>query len=128
MPDLLCLQEVSTKTAYPFFIHELQQLGYTIIECKQVEQQRKEPVIKNHPRYWELLTAYNSERFRLIEKLELDLYQVGKDYKVPMAAEYRKQNKAIVLLLQSIENANEKVVLVNTQLYKGDDQDYVRQA
>jgi len=45
-----------------------------------------------------------------------------------MAAEYRKQNKAIVLLLQSIENANEKVVLVNTQLYKGDDQDYVRQA
>lgn len=41
-PDILCLQEVSVKTAYPFVIQELENMGYQVIECKQTEAQVKE--------------------------------------------------------------------------------------
>lgn len=36
-PDLLCLQEVSSKTAYPFLKAELEMMGYLIAEFKEIE-------------------------------------------------------------------------------------------
>lgn len=36
-PDILCLQEVSVKTAYPYIVKELQEMGYNVAECKQTE-------------------------------------------------------------------------------------------
>lgn len=37
-PDILCLQEVSTRTTYPFLLKELTAMGYQIEECKSAAE------------------------------------------------------------------------------------------
>jgi len=41
--------------------------------------------------------------------------------------EFKKPNKAMMMMLRSCDNPNDSLVVVNTQLYHGDELDYVRQ-
>jgi len=36
-PDILCLQEVSLKIAYPYFVKELISMGYQVVTLKKQE-------------------------------------------------------------------------------------------
>jgi hypothetical protein len=56
------------------------------------------------------------------------LWELGKDYSSSLTADFKKPNSALLLLLQSVNNESEKLVLCNTQLYNGDKLDFVRQA
>lgn len=89
----------------------------------------KDEKAKGHPRYWDILTAYRKDKFSQVERSELDFYQVALDYQnITAVNDFKKQNKALMLLLQSEDNPRDQLVVVNTQLYHGEAQDYVRQA
>lgn len=54
---------------------------------------------------------------------------MAKDYlSSDLCDDFKKCNKAILMMLNSTDNPNDFVTVVNTQLYHGDEQDYVRQA
>ena len=57
-PDILCLQEVSSKTAYPYLKSELEGMGYILCEFKEAELHEGE-IKRNH----ELLTAFRKDKF-----------------------------------------------------------------
>jgi hypothetical protein len=82
----------------------------------------------SHPRYWEILTAFKKDKFELLEKEEVDFFRVNLEYLNHNPEDFKRSNKAMLLLLQSIENPCDKLVLGNTQLYLGDQLDFVRQA
>ena len=121
-PDILCMQEVSTRTAYPFLAKELEDMNYEVIAPKQAEAFMKDEYFKQHPRYHDLLTAFRKDKFQLVEKKELDYYNVALNYQNSADCnDFKKSNKAILLLLNSTDNVNDFVTVVNTQLYHGDE-------
>jgi mRNA deadenylase 3'-5' endonuclease subunit Ccr4 len=63
-PDILCLQEVSTKTAYPFLKEELDNLGYQLVEFKETQGTEGQPKTSTYG----LLTAFRKDKFEIIEK------------------------------------------------------------
>ena len=67
-----------------------------------------------HPRYWEILTAFKKVKFELLEKEEVDFFRVNLDYLNHNPDDFKRSNKGMLLLLQSIENPNDKLVLGNT--------------
>jgi hypothetical protein len=71
------------------------------------------------------LTAFRRDKFELVERMELDFYQVSKEYQ-HQVEDFKKPNRAMMLMLRSLDNVNDCLVAVNTQLYHGDEQDYVR--
>ena len=126
--DIICLQEVSLKTAYPFFAKELIAMGYHVITLKKqegiemtaTEKQEAEKQKLSHPRYWEILTAFKKGKFELLEKEEVDFFRVNLDYLNHNPEDFKRSNKGMLLLLQSVSNPTDKLVLANTQLYLGD--------
>jgi hypothetical protein len=52
--------------------------------------------------------------------MELDYYQVSKEYQ-HQVEEFKKPNRAMMLMLRSTNNPNDSLVVVNTQLYQGDE-------
>ena len=62
----------------------------------------------------------------MLEKEEVDFFRVNLEYLNHNPEDFKRSNKAMLLLLQSIENPCDKLVLGNTQLYLGDQLDFVR--
>ena len=64
----------------------------------------------------------------MLKKEEVDYFRVNLEYLNHNPEDFKRSNKATLLLLQSIDNPCDKLVLGNTQLYLGDQLDFVRQA
>lgn len=95
-------------------------MGYQLAEFKDVVDLEGLP-----KRTYEMLTAFRKDKFELIDKLELPYYSLCKEYQ---SEEFKKPNRAMILMLRSCDNPNDCLVVVNTQLFHGDELDYVRQA
>ncbi len=97
-------------------------MGYIVIAPKQTEALMKDEYFKQHPRYYDLLTAFRKDKFQLVDKKELDYYNVALNYQNSADSnDFKKSNKAIMMLLNSTDNVNDFVTVVNTQLYHGDE-------
>ena len=94
-------------------------MGYQVVTLKKQEQTAAEKIEADkqkltHPRYWEILTAFKKSKFELLEKEEVDFFRVHLEYLNHNPEDFKRSNKAILLLLQSIDNPCDKLVLGNT--------------
>lgn len=132
--DIVCLQEVSTRTIGSAIERELVALGYAIVPNYYYQQksdlaQLSRRALVNHHRFWSVMTAYKRDKFRLVDSEEINYFYVSYYKYSKSASVTRKQNKGACFLLQSLECPQDLVAVVNTQLHQGKhDPAYVRNA
>ena len=49
-----------------------------------------------HP--WDIMTAFKTDKFKMLEQVDLDYYKVGLSYTI-QPEDYRKSNKGVLVML-----------------------------
>ena len=123
LPDVLCLQEVSVRSAGPTLLRELDALGYEVTHNEYFNKKSdlghwSRRALNNNHRFWCVLTAVRRCRFSIVCSRVINYYDISY-YQYHKVHNSRKQNKGNVVLLVDRHNAANKLIVANTQLYRG---------